>query len=294
MELVKAEQEKKERIRLEEMALVKAEQEKKRVKELTEKKASYNNLLKLGEQFTVLNVNLEMNWVKPGRFTMGSPTAEKGRSSDEKQHQVTLNEGFYLGKYEVTQAQWEKVTGSNPSNFKGKNLPVENVSWNDAIKFCNKLTVQAKGKIPMGCSFTLPTEAEWEYACRAGTSTPFSWGSAITKKQANYNNLGFFSKVKTKPVGSFSPNQWGFHDMHGNIREWTADWYREDLGDQSKSLERVCRGGSWDTVEGERLRSSWRDYDLQTISKINTGFRISLKSIEAPTIETLSERLSKE
>jgi formylglycine-generating enzyme required for sulfatase activity len=158
-----------------------------------------------GESFTIPKLKLDMLWCRPGTFVMGSPKDEKYRD-DETPHEVTLTKGFYLGKYEVTQAQWEKVMGSNPSHFKGATLLVEKVSWDEAIKFCEKLTQteKAAGRLPKGHTYTLPTEAQWEYACRAGTTTAYSFGDSITPKQANYDVV-----VKTTEVGTYPANAWG-------------------------------------------------------------------------------------
>ena len=178
------------------------------------KKFSLTQVADAGENRTITDLSLEMLWVKPGTFMMG----EKGN-----QYQVTLTEGFYLGKYEVTQAEWEQVMGNNPSHFKGADKPVEKVSFNDVVEFCNKLTEIEKkvGRLPEGMSYQLPSEAQWEYACRAGTSTNYSWGDEIDVKLANYQESGL---KKTKAVGSYRPNPWGFYDMHGNISEFCADW----------------------------------------------------------------------
>ena len=180
-------------------------------------------------------VSLEMIWVEPGTFTMGSPESEAGRSTNETQHEVTLSNGFYLGKYEVTQAQYEAVmtgnteTDSNgnvisatPSQYSGNpDRPVEKVSWDDIQVFLTRLNAQEAGNIPEGWAYVLPTEAQWEYACRAGTTTAYSWGDSITTSDANYNStIG-----QTTNVGSYSANPWGFFDMHGNVWEWTADAY---------------------------------------------------------------------
>src|SRR5262249_43140137 len=154
---------------------------------------------------------------------MGSPKGELLREflrGDETQHKVTLTRGFYMGVYPVTQEEWQAVMGKNPSRFKGeKNLPVEMVTWDDCQKFIKKLQAKDKG----GKAYRLPTEAEWEYACRAGTTTPFHFGETISTEQANYDgnsvygngNKGAFRK-KTTPVGTFPGNAWGLHDMHGN------------------------------------------------------------------------------
>jgi formylglycine-generating enzyme required for sulfatase activity len=130
--------------------------------------------------FTIPGLAMEMLLCKPGTFTMGSPKSEKHRDDDETQHAVTLTEGFWLGKYEVTQAQWERVMGSNPSRFKGAGRPVETVAWHDATSFCEKLTERESkaGRLPAGMSYQLPTEAQWEYACRAGTKTAHAFGEA--------------------------------------------------------------------------------------------------------------------
>ena len=165
-------------------------------------------------------------------------------------HEVTLTEGFYLGKHEVAQAQWKKVKGTNPSKFSGDSRPGEKVSWTDAMGFCQKLTQleQAAGAIPSDWAYTLPAEAQWEYACRAGTTTPYAFGKSLTKRNANFTR----NVRKTTNVGKYPANAWGFHDMHGNAREWCLDWYgdyptgpaRDPQGPENGSL-RVARGGSW-------------------------------------------------
>ena len=154
---------------------------------------------------------------------MGSPPGETYRDDNEAQHRVNLTQGFWLGKHEVTQDQWKKVMGSNPSRFNGATLPVEQVSWNDAMKFCEKLSQieKAAGRLPEGWVYTLPTEAQWEYGCRAGTTTAYSFGDTITKEQANFG----YSVGKTTSVGTYPANPWGFHDLHGNVWEWCRDWY---------------------------------------------------------------------
>ena len=183
------------------------------------------------------SVSMDMIWCPPGTFTMGSPTSESGRSSDETQHQVTLTQGFYLGKYEVTQAQYEAVmTGNTETDSNGNVIsatpsqwpnnpdrPVEKVSWDDIQVFLTRLNAQEAGSIPAGWAYVLPTEAQWEYACRAGTTTAYSWGDTITRDNANYLDSGY---SKTRDVGLHDANPWGFFDMHGNVWEWTADMYR--------------------------------------------------------------------
>jgi len=172
----------------------------------------------------------EMVRINGGTFMMGSPKNEAGRYDNEVQHSVTVG-SFYMGKYEVTQKEYQAVMGTNPSGFKGDNLPVEQVSWYDAVNYCNRLS-QREGLTPAytvngenvtwnqnANGYRLPTEAEWEYACRAGTTTPYSTGKSITSSQANYGDS------KTTAVGSFTPNPWGLYDMHGNVWEWCWDWY---------------------------------------------------------------------
>lgn len=195
-------------------------------------------------------------------------------------HPVILTKGFYLGKYEVTQEQYEKVMGKNSSQFKGDKLPVEQVSWNDAVEFCDELN--KKERIPRGWEFALPTEAQWEYACRAGTTTAYSWGDNITPQLANYNESGI---NKTVEVGSYKSNPWGFFDLHGNVREWTADWNgaypRSSVIDPpgpSNGSRRVHRGGSWNNI-GMSLRSARRDNSLPGSRHIIIGFRVGFKQV---------------
>ena len=256
-----------------------------REKQLVDYKAG---LKKIGEKpFTVPGLNLEMLWCPPGTFTMGSPANEAGRGSNETQHAVTLTEGVWLGKHEVTQAQWEEVMGNNPSHFKGANLPVEKVSWDDATAFCKKLTEREKkaGRLPAGLAYALPTEAQWEYACRAGTRTAYSFGNAITEKQANFKGTNDNIK-KTTPVGSYGPNAWGFHDMHGNVWEWCSDWYggypkgamTDPTGPAVGSL-RVIRGGSW-FIDARYLRSAFRSWCGPVFRFNFLGFRPSLRLVQ--------------
>ena len=207
-----------------------------------------------GKTYTVPSINYKMVYIPPGTFMMGSPSNEPKRDSDERRHKVTLTKGFYMGATEVTQGQWKKIMSSNPSYFKGDNLPVEQVSWNDCQEFVRKLNRQEVGN-----KYRLPTEAEWEYACRAGTTTPFFTGGCISTSQANYDgnypmpgcSKGKYRK-KTIEVASFSPNAWGFYDMHGNVWEWCQDWYEDypashvtDPEGASSGSGRVGRGGSW-------------------------------------------------
>ncbi|MCC6697178.1 MAG: formylglycine-generating enzyme family protein [Candidatus Hydrogenedentes bacterium] len=226
-------------------------------------------------------------WIPPGTFMMGSPAGEEGRNEDEQQHQVTLTQGFWLGKYEVNQAQWQGVMGKNPSNFKGSTLPVETVGWNDCHVFIRKLNQKGGG------TFRLPTEAEWEYACRAGTTTPFHLGNTISVDQANYDGnytYGNGSKgvyrEKTVEVGSFAANAWGLHDMHGNVWEWCQDWYEDyprgavtDPTGPASGQYRVLRGGSW-AYAPVRCRAAYRGHLTPVNRRSGLGFRL-LRTQEA-------------
>jgi formylglycine-generating enzyme required for sulfatase activity len=234
-----------------------------------------------GEEFTVSGLSLEMLWVQPGTFQMGSPEDEEGRTSLETLHEVTLTSGYYLGKHVVTQSQWEKVMGSNPSRFKGGDKPVETVTWDDATSFCDKLTEleRTAGRLLAGMAYQLPTEAQWEYACRAGTKTAYAFGAGLTSGQAKING----GLDETTDVGSYKPNAWGFHDMHGNVWEWCADWYgdypsgpvRDPVGPAGGS-SRVTRGGSW-IHSANFARSALRYRCGPAISDGALGFRLSLR-----------------
>jgi len=246
---------------------------------------------------------LGMVWISPGEFVMGSPDqireggfmgfggnvvqkSENGRYSGELQHKVTLTKGYWLGATEVTQGQWQSVMGSNPSSFKGSNLPVELVSWEDAMEFCRKLTERerASGRLPEGLAYTLPTESQWEYACRAGTTTRYSFGDSEMqlKEYANYEYTPRYGDKRTAPVGSFKPNAWGLYDMHGNVCEWCSDRYgdypsgsvTDPTGANSGSL-RVNRGGSW--FSGARnCRSADRNWSAPGNRFDYLGFRLAL------------------
>jgi len=245
---------------------------------------------------------------------MGSPANEQEfilDENDEVQHQVTVS-SFYMGKYEVTQKEYEEIMGTNFSTHKGSNLPITDVSWFDAIEYCNKRS-QKEGLIPAytisgskpnrtaysmsakddrivtlnrnANGYRLPTEAEWEYACRAGTTTPYNTGKEITAKQTNW------PKQRGKPtkVGSFAPNQWGLYDMHGNVGEWCWDWYgsysSEEQTDPTgpasgepdglfSETGRVVRGGSVASYNEEALRSANRSLKDPSEWNFFTGFRV--------------------
>lgn len=264
----------------EQMRLAKIEEEQERQWELAKPARTKAAHEKLGDEFTIPSLNLEMIWVEPGTFTMGSPTTEAGRAH-ETQHKVTLTNGFYLGKYEVTQSQYKAVMNHNPSKFKSENRPVETISWDDAIEFCDKLTeIQRKaGRLPEGMVYSLPTEAQWEYACRAGTTTAYSWGDSITTSNANYNS----QRGQTRDVGNYAANPWGFFDMHGNVWEWTADWYaayssgaQTDPEGPAAGSSRVLRGGSW-VNPAPLLRSAFRNLFTPSYRNNYIGFRVGFQ-----------------
>jgi formylglycine-generating enzyme required for sulfatase activity/tetratricopeptide (TPR) repeat protein len=216
------------------------------------------------------SVGMKLAWIPPGTFVMGSPADEEGRKSGESQHQVMLTRGYFLAIHPVTQACWREVTGSSPSHSKGDDLPVEGVSWEDCQEFLSRLSKRD------GHPYRLPTEAEWEYACRAGTTTPYSCGATITAAQANFKIGG---PAKPTPVGSFAANSWGFYDMHGNVHEWCADWYKEYAATDAVNPTgpeggkcRVLRGGSF-TNQASYLRSAHRSYDEPSVRGSDFGFR---------------------
>ena len=220
---------------------------------------------------------LEMILIQPGTFMMGSPDSEKDRWYDEgPQHQVTLTKPFYIGKYALTQAQWQAVMGNNPSLWKGSNLPVECVSWNDCQTFLKKINQLGQG------TYRLPTEAEREYACRAGTTTRFYWGDDLSLTQiGDYAWYNDNSNSKTHEVGLKKPNTFGLYDMSGNVREWCQDWFGDyssvsqidPIGISSGSI-RVLRGGCWDNSGGEaRSANRCDNYSPDSAGQF-IGFRL--------------------
>jgi len=230
-------------------------------------------------------VPLEMVAIEGGTFTMGSPDTEADRDSDEgPQHQVTVPD-FFMGQYEVTQAQYAAVMGNNPANFKGDNNPVQNVSWDDAQTFIQRLN-RLTGK-----TYRLPTEAEWEYAARAGTSTPFSYGDNITPKVVNYSGNNPYTeqiqdreyKGKTIAVDTLYPNPWGLYHIHGNVWEWVEDGWHDNYNgaptDGTAWLysdeRRGLRGGSW-IVHARLTRSALRGRGNRGVRDNDLGFRVVL------------------
>ena len=222
------------------------------------------------------NVKLEMVAIPSGKFTMGSPQTEKGRSTNEIQHDVVITESYYIGKFEVTQEQWLVVMGNNPSQIKRGKLPVTNISWEDCQEFIKKLNAKTNG------GYRLPTEAEWEYACRAGTSTAYSFGENSTPMNANYNHFKVPQYPSVVLVGRYKPNAFGLYDMHGNVGEWCADWYGDypagevtDPKGPATGSTRVWRGGS---IIGQAafIRSSFRfPFAAPNIQRGDLGLRLA-------------------
>ncbi|MBE2295279.1 MAG: formylglycine-generating enzyme family protein [Phycisphaerales bacterium] len=234
--------------------------------------------------FRVRNVIQRVRWIWPGRFLMGSPKNEHGRENGEFQHEVTLTQGFWLAETTCTQALWEAVTGENPSRLKGERRPVETVNWNEVQEFIKRLNDAVRG-----LTARLPTEAEWEYACRAGTSTPFSFGEDITPEQVNYNGKYPYrdskkglSRGETVEVATLPANPWGLYEIHGNVYEWCQDWYgnypKDSVVDPTGPKigeRRVLRGGSWLT-DGRNVRSAYRRHVGPSRRIDSYGFRLAL------------------
>ena len=253
--------------------------------------------------------------IKGGTFEMGSPETETWRSDDETQHIVTVSD-FYMSIYELTQAEYRDITGSSPSNFSGDELPVENISWLDAVRYCNALsieeeltpayTIDEKGVTwdRTANGYRLPTEAEWEYACRAGTTTPFNTENSISAEEANYyvhypyeieDNYFTQENLSTKPgqyrqttvaVNSFSPNKWGLYNMHGNVGEWVWDYYgdygttaqTDPVGAENGTL-RVYRGGGWNDF-AKNIRSAYRATLDENKGSFNIGIRLVRNAVQ--------------
>jgi formylglycine-generating enzyme required for sulfatase activity len=251
---------------------------------------------------SIPDLNLDLVWMAPGSFLMGTPeqslimkwfylAREKltklpnlGAGSDNERPVtwVTLTQPFWLGRTAVTQGQYEAVMGTNPSQFRGSDLPVETITWDEAMEFCQKLTDREKaaGRLPNGYAYTLPTEAQREYACRAGTEGPFAGDlDAMAWYNANSGNT-------THPVGTKQPNAWGLCDMEGNVWEWCRDWYADKLpgGEVTNPMgppsgsRRVFRGGSW-VYDAALCRSAIR-VDFVPRNRFNyVGFRLALSAV---------------
>ena len=244
------------------------------------------------------SVGIKLAYIPPGEFMMGSPSSESGRFDDELQHRVRLTRPFYIGITPVTQQQWEAVMGSTPSSFNGGDRPVEQVSWDDAVNFCKRLS-KKEGK-----RYRLPTEAEWEYACRAGTTGPYGGTGRLedmgwfadnsgdarldsaqiwTTDRANYIKRLEDNHCRTHSVGQKYANGWGLYDMHGNVWEWCDDWYGDysaGAANDPKGLptgwDRVLRGGSW-YRDPQLCRSACRFRDTPDVRDVCIiGFRLAL------------------
>ena len=239
---------------------------------------------KAGDERVVAGIRL--CWCPAGRFVMGSPRNEPERRPGEDQVTVTLTRGFWMAKYEATQGEWKRAMGTLPGPLtaelpEGDDYPVGNVNFPEAEAFCRALTElgHQSGALPQGWEFRLPTEAQWEYACRAGTTTATSFGDRLSSKQANFKGKPYNggepgpSLGRAAPVGSYPANPWGLHDMHGNTYEWCRDWYHRrlpggvdpDLHDAKDTatrsehgdVSRVRRGGCW-ADDGWPCRSAFR------------------------------------
>jgi len=253
---------------------------------LVERKEDHN----AGERMalTIQAVEYAFRWCPPGTFTMGSPANETGRYGNETQHQVTLTRGFWMLETEVTQAMWEKVMGNNPSDFKGGKLPVDRVSWYDCQAYIKRLN--ELGAAPKGYRFSLPTESQWEYACRAGTATALNSGKDLTAEGEcpHLDELSWYSgnsEGKTHEAGQKRANAWGLYDMHGNVCEWCLDWHgmypsgnvTDPIG--NSGAFRVIRGGDWD-YSARYSRSAYRYFDVPTHRHSYFGLRLVLVASE--------------
>ena len=226
---------------------------------------------------TINRVQYPFRWCPSGTFKMGSPNPDRG---DGREHPVTLTRGFWTLESTVTQEMWQNVMRNNPSENKGGKLPVTNVSWDDSQEYIRKLN--ALGVAPAGYRFSLPTEAQWEYACRAGTTTAYSFGDTLSKEQANFgNNVG-----KPTEAGKYPANAWGLYDMHGNVWEWCLCWNGDypngavtDPTGASSGSRRIIRGASWPLAD-YWLRSAWRNSDNPQNRSQHIGLRLVLVRVE--------------
>ncbi len=275
-----------------------------------------------GQPYTVPELGLKLAWIKPGEFTMGSPKEEGGREPNEKPHAVKISQGFWMGTFEVTVDQWAAfatATGykteaehgdgltkiirgqwlrdpasnwRNPGFPQSGDYPVVGISWNDAMAFGDWLTKRerAAGRLPDGYRFTLPTEAEWEYACRAGSTEPYMGDpkKLPASMWLRYGDGvgGIVSKPNTNPVGAKRANAWGLYDAHGNVFEWCRDWYGDypasavtDPNGPTTGAQRVMRGGSW-YCSSPNVRSAFRARDVPDTRSSSLGFRLSLSAVK--------------
>ena len=240
------------------------------------------------------SLGMKLVLIPKGTFQMGSPIEEDGAGDDKAQHQVTISKDYYLGVYEVTQALYEKVMGSNPSYFQKRVIrksdssmyPVEYVSWEHAVEFCKKLSDLPEEK-KAGRVYRLPTDAEWEYACRAGSKSAYSFGES-SKSLGDYAWFDGNSNNQTHPVGEKKANAWGLYDMHGNVWEWCSDWYADypkgavsdPVGPREGSF-RVIRGGCWG-IGAASCRSAFRRRGNPSDRDYYFGFRVALSSSGIP------------
>lgn len=285
---------------------------------MNEKTTDKEKAMKISEAgdrkvLVIKDVEYPFRWCPAGTFLMGCPPQEQNQIVEkfidefpdaevrkshtkmmegEVRHEVTLSKGFWMLETAVTQDMWESVTGNSPSQFKGNKLPVETLSWEDCQRYIEKLN--ALGVAPKGYQFSLPTESQWEYACRAGTATPFHFGSILNGDKANCNGEDFPFGTSTKGtylkkavnVGSYPANAWGLYDMHGNVWEWCSDWHEDypngsitDPAGATSGTFRVCRGGSWDD-DPRHCRSAGRGYAPPSAQSNNLGLRLALVNSE--------------
>jgi formylglycine-generating enzyme required for sulfatase activity len=238
------------------------------------------------------SIGMKLLLIPKGTFMMGSPESEERRRPQESQHDVTLSKDYFLGAYEVTQSEYKQVMNKNPSFVQGGKIrdssrhPVEQVSWNDAVEFCKRLSELPEEK-RAGRVYRLPTEAEWEYACRAGSKTAYSFGES-SKALDDYAWYDGGSNRQTHPVGEKKPNAWGLYDMHGNVWEWCSDWYGQypkgavsDPAGPKEGSARVQRGGGWVGLAAV-CRSAHRDGFIPSVRDADGGFRVALSSAGIP------------
>ncbi len=239
------------------------------------------------------SIGMKLVLIPAGTFAMGSPMEEVGRRVNETYHEVTISKSFYLGAYEVTQGEYEKVMGANPSRYKGPKNPVGNVSWNDAVSFCKKLS-ETDEERRAGRKYRIPTEAEWEYACRAGSTTAYSFGDTA-ESFAEYAWFQKNAERRTHPVGEKKPNRWGLYDMHGNVWEYCQDLYADYPPDASTDPQghnggtpRVNRGGGGFS-DAAFCRAALRNSNDPMVNASDNGFRVALSpSVKQPEAITNS------
>lgn len=243
------------------------------------------------------SIGMRLSYIPAGTFTMGSPADERGRQEREHQRDVVIRRPFYMGVTEVTQAEYVAIMGANPSLFGQRQRaektaagvafdfhPVERVSWDNAVEFCEKLAQREQHALPPRV-YRLPTEAEWEHACRAGKATLWSFGTDVQKLSDHAWYARRDAERTTQPVGQKLPNAWGLHDMHGNVWEWCSDWYAEDYGldaplvdprGPAKGLSKVIRGGAYLSVPAH-TRSATRFHDPPEVADEDVGFRVVME-----------------